>query len=430
MRNKALAILAALLMAGSVEGASAIDDFKFSKQYSYVDESKILHLLGEVTNNSTGSVEGILVNASFYDAAGNPLGEFRRSAELRSLAPGESSPFEILFLDQNASANVSNFMLSATGTETVTSREKRLEVVSANSRLDVLGTFYLNAAARNRGDQTSTNTIMIATLYDKDSRVVAIGRAQAEAVSGTADVPANSNSPFGFAITDRLQTYKIVRYSLVVQSDQYASEAVLFGAPGQGSPTGNQTQSGCLIATAAFGSEFAPQVQQLREFRDEIAMETFAGSSFMAAFNSWYYSFSPSVAEYERHSPPAREAVRVLIQPLLLILSASASLHGLLTSSGLNAEAAVVGTGMTASSLVGLLYLFPAAVAVGIKKKRILGSSAVKTVLISCWALSCALVVTGLVWPNVEAMGIATSALVLCCMTTAMLFLSDRLSRL
>ena len=34
---------------------------------------------------------------------------------------------------------------------------------------------------------------------------------------------------------------------------------------------------GCLIATAAFGSEMAPQVQSLREVRDNIILETESG---------------------------------------------------------------------------------------------------------------------------------------------------------
>ncbi len=38
---------------------------------------------------------------------------------------------------------------------------------------------------------------------------------------------------------------------------------------------------GCLIATAAFGSEMSPQVQQLRELRDNVVMQTTSGHAFM-----------------------------------------------------------------------------------------------------------------------------------------------------
>ena len=41
---------------------------------------------------------------------------------------------------------------------------------------------------------------------------------------------------------------------------------------------------GCLIATAAFGSEMAPQVQSLREVRDNIILETESGKTFMTSF--------------------------------------------------------------------------------------------------------------------------------------------------
>ena len=44
--------------------------------------------------------------------------------------------------------------------------------------------------------------------------------------------------------------------------------------------------SGCLIATASFGSELAPEVEFLRDFRDNKILRTFAGSGFMMAFNA------------------------------------------------------------------------------------------------------------------------------------------------
>ncbi len=78
---------------------------------------------------------------------------------------------------------------------------------------------------------------------------------------------------------------------------------------------------GCLIATATFGSEMAPQVQSLREIRDDILLQTQSGTTFMTAFNSVYYSFSPAVAELEKENPMFKEVVKVTITPLLTSLS-------------------------------------------------------------------------------------------------------------
>ena len=78
---------------------------------------------------------------------------------------------------------------------------------------------------------------------------------------------------------------------------------------------------GCLVATAAHGTELAPQVQALRELRDGALLGTAPGASFMAAFNEAYYSFSPAVADMERESPALRGAVAAALAPMLASLS-------------------------------------------------------------------------------------------------------------
>ena len=78
---------------------------------------------------------------------------------------------------------------------------------------------------------------------------------------------------------------------------------------------------GCLIATAAYGSELAPQVQLLREIRDNQLMNTEAGSAFMSSFNEAYYSFSPYIADMERESPIFKEIVKAGLTPMLSTLA-------------------------------------------------------------------------------------------------------------
>ena len=74
---------------------------------------------------------------------------------------------------------------------------------------------------------------------------------------------------------------------------------------------------GCLIATATYGSEMATEVQQLRELRDNQLLQTKSGTAFMSIFNDIYYSFSPTIADYERENPMFKEAVKLAITPML-----------------------------------------------------------------------------------------------------------------
>ncbi len=83
----------------------------------------------------------------------------------------------------------------------------------------------------------------------------------------------------------------------------------------------NKENGGCLIATAAYGSEMAPQVQQLRELRDNTILSTESGIAFMSSFNQFYYSFSPVIADMERENPLFKEFVKLSITPMLSTLS-------------------------------------------------------------------------------------------------------------
>jgi len=83
----------------------------------------------------------------------------------------------------------------------------------------------------------------------------------------------------------------------------------------------NDNGGGCLIATATYGSELAPQVQQLRELRDNTLLKTESGKSFMTSFNEFYYSFSPAFADFERENPIFKESMKITLTPMLSSLS-------------------------------------------------------------------------------------------------------------
>ena len=125
-----------------------------------------------------------------------------------------------------------------------------------------------------------------------------------------------------------------------------------------------QKGGGCLIATAAFGSEMAPQVQFLREIRDGTVLQTQSGSAFMTGFNQFYYSFSPTIADYERENIVFKETVKIAITPMLTSLA-------ILNYVDIDSEEEMLGYGIGIILLnIGMYFVAPAIVIFKIKNRK------------------------------------------------------------
>jgi len=121
---------------------------------------------------------------------------------------------------------------------------------------------------------------------------------------------------------------------------------------------------GCLIATAAFGSEMAPQVQFLREIRDGTVLQTQSGSTFMTGFNQFYYSFSPAIADYERENSAFKETVKIAITPMLTSLA-------ILNYVDIDSEEEMLGYGIGIILLnIGMYFIAPAAIIFKIRNRK------------------------------------------------------------
>ena len=74
----------------------------------------------------------------------------------------------------------------------------------------------------------------------------------------------------------------------------------------------------------------------------------------MVGFNQFYYSFSPTVAEWERQNPIFKEAVKIAITPLLSTLS-------ILKYAGVDSDAKMLGYGISIIMLnIGIYFAAPA----------------------------------------------------------------------
>lgn len=138
----------------------------------------------------------------------------------------------------------------------------------------------------------------------------------------------------------------IIATDTIVEIEEKSETPVVDESPPKG--------GGCLIATAAYGTEMASQIQQLREIRDQKLMKTEYGKSFLNSFNEFYYSFSPLIADYERENPVFKESIKLLLTPMLSSLS-------ILNYAQMDNDLHVLGAGIGIISLnIGIYFAVPA----------------------------------------------------------------------
>jgi hypothetical protein len=96
-------------------------------------------------------------------------------------------------------------------------------------------------------------------------------------------------------------------------------------APGPAIPTTPTPTLNCFIATAAYGTSTAEEIDVLRAFRDEVLLESTVGSQLV----EWYYQTSPPVADFISENSLLRTIVRELvIDPMVSVATFTQGIWG------------------------------------------------------------------------------------------------------
>jgi len=83
----------------------------------------------------------------------------------------------------------------------------------------------------------------------------------------------------------------------------------------------------------------------------------------MTGFNQFYYSFSTTIADYERENPVFKEAVKLTLTPLLTSLT-------LLQYTDIDSESEMLGYGIGVILLnIGMYFVAPAVLIMKVMKK-------------------------------------------------------------
>jgi hypothetical protein len=134
----------------------------------------------------------------------------------------------------------------------------------------------------------------------------------------------------------------------------------------------------------------------------------------MQVFNAWYYSFSPSVAQFIASNDPIRAPIRVFLYPLLGVLSVSAFTYSLFSATP---ESGIVMAGLVASSLIGLTYFtVPALIGMqALLRKRRISAKILGKASLASLAIALTLLTVGEVAGSFLMLAAASSAVVLTC---------------
>jgi hypothetical protein len=110
---------------------------------------------------------------------------------------------------------------------------------------------------------------------------------------------------------------------------------------------------GCFIATAAYGTPMAEEIQVLRRFRDECLLTNSLGTALV----DLYYKVSPPIAEFITEHPSLKPIVRAGLAPAVAM-----------------SAVAVKATPADKMAIVGLLVLVSVAVAAWAMRRRCRGA--------------------------------------------------------
>ena len=92
---------------------------------------------------------------------------------------------------------------------------------------------------------------------------------------------------------------------------------VKLGSQQKSTASNTKTQSGCFIATAAFGSPYHERIDVLRCWRDVRLRQ----SRLTAPLVRWYYAISPPIARCVARSKTLRFLVRAALRPTIWLIS-------------------------------------------------------------------------------------------------------------
>lgn len=210
-------LLAVSIIALSLAFSSAWAQVAIINDQQYVGEDGTFHIVGEIENNSSVPLNQVVVTATFYDINNKILDTVNTDSILETIMPEKKGPFDLIFAN-NIVSQIYRYSLNIEYKPTDHKTES-LEILSSNAKLDMLDNFIISGTVTNHDQRTANTIVVIATLYDKDGKVLATSKTytEPEYLKGGGIIS------FLVSISDKSQSRKATDYSLMVESEEYTA---------------------------------------------------------------------------------------------------------------------------------------------------------------------------------------------------------------
>ena len=184
---------------------------------TYIGNDGMMHIVGEIKNDSKSPVNKIKITAILTDENGIVIDEINGKIMSNILMPGMKGSFDIITNERNIRESFDydlgfEYKLAAP-------KNQVIEVVSSEMKRDQLNNLIISGTIENNGEITANMINIVATLYDRDGKVLTVSKIQTQPDF----LRAGEESHFVVPIYEKNQSMDVVDYSIIAESDEYAA---------------------------------------------------------------------------------------------------------------------------------------------------------------------------------------------------------------
>jgi len=193
----------------------AYAEVSIQNDQKYIDSDGLLHIVGEIQNNTSAPLNQIKISAILVDNNGNEVRSVVGETVSNIIMPEMKGAFDIL-IKNVSSESVNDYKLNL-DYRMAEPKNQVIEISSTKLTKDAYNNTVVTGVIENKGELTANMIRIVATLYDRDGNVVTVS----DSYTKPDFLRAGDNSNFIIPIHEKSQSIQAVDYSITAESDEY-----------------------------------------------------------------------------------------------------------------------------------------------------------------------------------------------------------------